>query len=52
MSLMGKPEVKAIKVKKDKKFMKFKAKTNGRLYTLVVKDLQKAAKLESTVKSK
>lgn len=52
MTLVNKPEVKSIKIKKAKKECKFKAKTNTRLYTLVVKDLAKAAKIESNLKGK
>lgn len=52
MTLVSKPEVKSIKIKKDTKEVKFKAKTESTLYTLVVKDLEKASKIESNMKSK
>ncbi len=50
MTLMSKPEVKAVKVKKATQFTKFKAKTGRCLYTLVLKDKEKASKLEAAVK--
>ena len=49
MKLVDKPEVKSIKIKKAKVY-KFKAKTQKRLYTLVVKDLDKAVRIESNLK--
>jgi hypothetical protein len=52
MTLMGRPEAKGITVKKSKQFTKFKARTSRCLYTLVLKDLEKAAKLEAAVKGK
>jgi large subunit ribosomal protein L38e len=42
-------DIKQIRIKKTKKITKFKVRTGGNLYTLVVNDPEKVQKLRQTV---
>ena len=52
MEIIGQPSIKGITIKKADKLVKFKATTGATLHTLVVTDLEKAHKLESSIKRK
>lgn len=52
MDIVSRPGVKAIKIKRSKNVVKFKAQTSANLYTLVVADLGKAKKIETELKRK
>ena len=50
--MLNQSNIKSITIKKAPKLVKFKASTGAHLYTLVLADMDKAHKLESTIKRK